>query len=71
VTEPTPEQLRWLEDAETRVRAAQVAYAPFLGRELRPGLSNQPINATEMARCQAELEAAERDLQLLRQQLLG
>ena len=71
MTELSPEQRQLLEDAERRVRAAQIAYAPFLAATLKPGVPPKTFDTVGMAACQAELAAAEQELQRLQEELLG
>ena len=67
----TPGQQKVLNDAYGRLRAAVADYASFVGQELKPGESVPVHNLEDVARAQAEVEAAERELWRLREELLG
>jgi hypothetical protein len=67
----TPGQQKMLNDAYRRLRTAVADYEPFVGHALKPGESVPVHNLEEIARAQGEVEAAERELWRLREELLG
>jgi hypothetical protein len=64
-------QLKLLNDAHRRLRAAVADYGPFNGQELKPGKPVTVHNVEDVARAQAAVESAERELWRLREELLG
>jgi hypothetical protein len=67
----TPDQQRLLNGAHRRLRTAVADYEPFVGQALKPGESVPVHNLDDVARAQAEVEAAERELWRLREEFLG
>lgn len=65
------EEHQALEAAHAELRAAAEAYEAFLGKELQPGVDVPVVKADEMRGAQERVEAAERRLWELREQLLG
>ena len=66
-----PSDRQRLTVADQRLRQAVKAYEPFLGRELGPDGDPVAHDFEQMARAQAEVEEAERELWCLREELLG
>ena len=69
--ELSPREHQALEAAHVELRAAVEAYEAYLGRELQPGADVPIVGADEMGAAQERVEAAERRLWELREQLLG
>jgi hypothetical protein len=67
----TPAQQRLLHDAHRQLRAAVAHYETFLGAELKPGQPVPVHNFEDMSSAQKDVEAAERELWRLREELLG
>jgi hypothetical protein len=67
----TPAQQQLLHDAHRQLRAAVAHYETFIGTELKPGQPVPVHNLEDMARAQGDVEAAERELWRLREELLG
>lgn len=69
--ELTNEERHALEEAHAELRAAVEAYEAFLGKELRPGEDVPVVNASELQAVQESVEAAERKLWEVRENLLA
>jgi hypothetical protein len=67
----TPVQQQLLHDAYRQLRTAVVKYETFIGRELKPGQPVPVHDFEDMAGAQRDVEAAERELWRLREELLG
>jgi hypothetical protein len=67
----TPAQQQLLHDAHRQLRAAVAHYETFIGTELKPGQPVPVHNLEDMARAQGDVEAAERELWRLREEVLG
>ena len=67
----SPKEHQALEMAHAELRAAVEAYEIFLGRELQTGTDVPVVKTDEMRAAQERVEAAERRLWELREQLLG
>jgi hypothetical protein len=67
----TPGQQKVLNDAYERLRAAAANNEPLVSQGLKPGKSVPMHNPGDVARAQAEVEEAERELWRLREELLG
>lgn len=65
------EERQALEAAHAELRAAVEAYEAILGTELHPGVDAPVVKAEELGPAQERVEAAERRLWELREQLLG
>lgn len=65
------EERQALEATHAELRAAVEAYEAFLGPELQPGVHVPVVKADEMGAAQERVDAAERRLWELREQLLG
>jgi hypothetical protein len=67
----TPAQQQLLHDAYRHLRSAVAAYETFLGKELQSGQPVPVHNLQDMVAAQRDVEAAERELWRLREELLG
>src|SRR5438132_233567 len=67
----SPEDRQRLHDVHRRLRDAVAAYEPYSGRELNPGQPAPVQDGPKVAKAQAAVEAAERELWRLREELLG
>ena len=70
-SELTEQERAKLEHAHRRLREAVIAYEQIVGRALQP---NRPVPVQDfdnVARAQAEVEAAERELWQIREEVLG
>jgi multidrug efflux pump subunit AcrA (membrane-fusion protein) len=69
--ELSAEDRQRLDDAYRRLRTAVAAYEPYLARDQFVAQGRAAVPLDELARAQAEVEAAEDELWRLREQLLG
>ncbi|MDA8303423.1 MAG: hypothetical protein M0005_18230 [Actinomycetota bacterium] len=70
-SELTDEERARLEAANRRLHEAVQAYEQFLGRPLRPGEPPPAHDFEEVARAEAAVEAAERELWKVREEVLN
>lgn len=69
--ELSAEDRQRLDDAYRRLRTAVAAYEPYLARDQFVAQGRAAVPLDELARAQAEVEAAEDELWRLREELLG
>jgi hypothetical protein len=70
-SELTEQERAQLENAHRRLREAVVAYERTLGHALQPGGPVPAQDFDQVASAQAEVEAAERELWQIREEVLG